>query len=101
MNPNQFATLSEAKAIAKLLGTTGGGVKPYSDDNDTSGIYIPSYFGPYSTPSIGDSLFYHFRFNNGAEGFNVGLIRTYMQVFPATWVSMISSQITAAAAHVQ
>ena len=99
MNPNQFATLTEAKAIAKLVGTVGGGVKPYSDDNTVSGIYTPDYFGPYGTPSIGDSMFYHFRFNNGAEGFNVGLIRLYMQVFPATWLSMITPQVNAAAAQ--
>ncbi len=99
MNPNQFATLSEAKAIAQQLGTIGGGAKPYSDDNTTSGIYIPDYFGPYGVPSIGDSKFYHFRFNNGAEGFNVGLFRTFMQVFPANWLAMLAPQVTAAAAQ--
>ena len=99
MNPNQFATLSEAKAIVKLLGTVGGGVKPFSDDNTVSGIYIPDYFGPYGVPSIGDSKFYHFRFNNGGEGFNVGLIRTFMQVFPATWLGMIAPQVNAAASQ--
>ena len=102
MNPSQFATLAEAQAIAKKLGTVGGGVKPYNaDDNDASGIYIPSYFGPFPAPSIGDAKFYHFRFENGAEGFNVGLIRTFMQVFPATWILMIMPQINSAAAQTQ
>lgn len=99
MNPNQFATLSEAKAIAQQLGTVGGGVKPVTDDANTSGIYIPDYFGPYNTPSLGDSKFYHFRFQNGAEGFNAGLIRLFMQVFPATWLGMIAAQVNAAAAQ--
>ncbi|MGH7836339.1 MAG: hypothetical protein ACREQC_00785 [Candidatus Binataceae bacterium] len=98
MNPNQFATLSEAKAIAQQLNSIGGGVRPFADDDSVSGIYIPDYFGPYPTPSIGDSKFYHFRFNNGAEGFNVGLIRLFMQVFPTSWSGMISAQVNGAAA---
>ncbi|MEO7145700.1 MAG: hypothetical protein ABI165_19575 [Bryobacteraceae bacterium] len=98
MNPNQFATIMEAKAIAQQLSGIGGGVKPLTDDDTVSGIYIPQYFGPWAAPSIGDSKFFHFRFNNGAEGFNVGLVRLFMQVFPASWQGMIAAQVNAAGA---
>lgn len=84
MNPNQLTTMDEAKAIAAQLGTLGGGVKD---------IYIPDYEGPFSAPSNGASMFYHFRFNDGAEGFNVGLIRTLMKSFPTTWMNMIATEI--------
>jgi hypothetical protein len=85
MNPNQLATMDEAKAIAAQLGTLGNGVKD---------IYIPDYEGPFSPPSSGTSMFYHFRFNDGAEGFNVGLIRTLMKSFPTTWMNMIATEIS-------
>ncbi|HEY3740005.1 MAG TPA: hypothetical protein VGL53_09180 [Bryobacteraceae bacterium] len=84
MNPNQLSTMDEAKAIAAQLGTLGGGVKD---------IYIPDYEGPFNAPSNGNSMFYHFRFNDGAEGFNVGLIRTLMKSFPTTWMNMIATEI--------
>ena len=75
MNPNQLATIEEAKAIALQLSTVGNGVKD---------IYIPQYDGPYTAPEVGNSKFYHLRFNNGAEGFNVGLVRTLMKQCPTT-----------------
>ncbi len=84
MNPNQLATAEEAKKIAAQLGELGGGVK------DT---YIPEYDGPWSAPFIGDAKFYHFRFANGAEGFNVGLIRTLQKQCPVSWLNMIATEI--------
>lgn len=84
MNPNQLATIAEAEAIALKLEPVGGGVK------DT---YIPEYEGPWSPPEMGDSKFYHFRFANGAEGFNVGLIRTLMKQCPVSWLNMVATEI--------
>lgn len=84
MNPNQFATMDEAKSIAKQLGTMGGGVRD---------IYVPDYFGPFSAPDMGPAKFLHYRFANGADGFNVGLIRTTMNLFPWCWPQMIGTEV--------
>jgi hypothetical protein len=92
MNPNQLATLDEAKQIAAKLGAIGGGV---------SDTYIPDYFGPYAAPENGGSKFYHFRFHNGAEGFNVGLVRTTMQYFPSRWPLMIATEVNTCAHYSQ
>ena len=85
MNPNQLSTMEEAKAIMTQLGSAGNGVKD---------IYIPEYGGPYTVPEMGNSKFYHLRLNNGAEGFNVGLIRTLMKQCPTTWLNMVSIEIS-------
>ena len=61
---NQLATPQEAQEIAKQLGAIGGGVV------DT---YVPEYGGPFTQPENGPAKFLHFRFANGADGFNVGL----------------------------
>lgn len=88
MNPNQLATLDEAKAIAAKLSGIGGGV---------ADVYIPQYYGPFATPENGTAKFYHFRFHNGADGFNAGLVRTTMQYFPTRWPLMIATEVNAAA----
>lgn len=97
MNSNQLATLDEAKAIAAKLGAMGGSVKPLTSEAETSGIYVPQYVGPYAAPQNGSALFLHFRFYNGASGFNVGLIRETMKYFPFRWPLMLSTEINAAA----
>ena len=76
--------MEEAKAIVLQLGSAGSGVRE---------IYIPEYEGPYSVPELGNSKFYHLRFNNGADGFNVGLIRTLMKQCPTSWLNMVSTEI--------
>lgn len=83
---NQLATYQEAQEIAKQLGAIGGGVV------DT---YIPEYGGPYVQPENGPSKFLHFRFANGAEGFNVGLIRAFIQNSPLRWPVMIGAEVEA------
>jgi hypothetical protein len=85
MNPNQLATMEEAQAIVRQLGSAGNGVRE---------VYIPEYGGPYSVPEMGNSKFYHLRFNNGAEGFNVGLIRTLIKQCPTTWLNMVTTEIS-------
>jgi hypothetical protein len=84
---NQLATFEEAKQISDQLGAIGGGVV------DT---YIPEYGGPFVQPSDGPSKFLHFKFANGADGFNVGLIRAFMQNSPLRWPVMIGTQVEAA-----
>lgn len=84
---NQLATYQEAQEIAKQLGSIGGGVV------DT---YIPEYDGPFAPPENGAAKFLHFRFANGAEGFNVGLIRAFMQYSPLRWPAMIGTEVEAA-----
>jgi hypothetical protein len=103
----QFVTLDDAKAIAKQLGDVGGGVLPYNPntveetvepdrgDNQASGIYIPTYVGPFSTPADGAARFYHLRFRNGADGFNAGLIKITMTIFPTRWPLMLASEVNA------
>jgi hypothetical protein len=105
----QFTTLETARAIAAQLGNIGGGVIPYHAENELetapplqdtdphrSGIYIPQY-AMFATPEQADHKFYHFRFQNGAEGFNAGLIQTIMTMFPTRWPLMIGTEVTAAA----
>ena len=105
---SQFVTLEDAKAIAAQLGDIGGGVLPYNanteletappfqdDDPTRSGIYIPVYC-QVATPQQGDHKFYHFRFRNGAEGFNAGLIKAEMQIFPTRWPMMVATEVNAA-----
>jgi hypothetical protein len=84
---NQLATFQEAQEIAKQLGSIGGGVV------DT---YIPEYGGPFTQPENGPAKFLHFRFANGAEGFNVGLIRAFIQNSPMRWPVMIGTEVEAA-----
>lgn len=94
----QYTTLDEAKAVVKQLGSIGGGVPPYDAENsDASGIYVPEYtVGPFQTPQDGDRKFFHIRFRNGVDGFNAGLIRSTMAIFPTRWPLMISSEVDAA-----
>ena len=87
---NQLATYKEAEEIARQIGLIGGGVKE---------TYIPEYGGPYLVPEKGDSKFLHFRFANGAEGFNVGLIRALMQNSPLSWPTMLVLEVQAGKKH--
>jgi len=87
MNPSHFITKADADAIVKALGDIGGGVDK---------LYIPPYWG-IPTPEIGDAKFYHIRFKNGADGFNVGLIRQTMSFFPTRWPAMVDAEVRAVA----
>jgi hypothetical protein len=84
---NQLATTEEAKKIAAELANIGGGVVE---------TYVPEYQGPFSPPENGQAKFLHFRFANGADGFNVGLIRAFMQYSPLRWPLMIGAEVEAA-----
>jgi len=86
MDPNQLSTIEEAKAIAAKLGAIGNGI---------ADIYIPEYLGPYAPPENGTAKFHHFKFRNGADGFNVGLVRSTMKFFPTSWPLMIALEVNA------
>jgi hypothetical protein len=93
---SQLVTLKEAEEIASQLTGIGGGVLPFNDDPEKSGIYIPPYGGPYTAPEDGEKKFYHFRFRNGAEGFNAGLVKALQRQFRASWPLMLAGEVNAA-----
>ncbi len=84
--PSQLSTEKEVEIVKGYLGPLGGGVKEQ---------YIPQYGGPYVVPEDGERKFFHLRFNNGNEGFNVGLILYFIKSFPVTWPAMLADQINA------
>lgn len=88
MNPAQLSTLTEALELKNILGNIGKGV---------SEIYVPQYGGPFAPPqdlSTGRK-FYHFRFNNGADGINVGLVRETLEKDPNTGLQRIALDVNA------
>lgn len=93
-NPEELSTWGEVKKYRDILNTTrdsngflvGGGVKIFNNDPLTSGGYLPLWaVGPGNPePQIGNSKWYHFRFNNGFEGVNVGLVRGMFMRYPTS-----------------
>jgi len=94
-NTNQLATWEQAREYANILSAgpivVGNGVKPETNDPATSGIYLPAWEGGpagfaqpnYTDPQTGTKYFFlHFRFRNGAEGMNVGLIIDKFRRYP-------------------
>ena len=54
-------------------------------DNRTSGIFIPLWEGGpggFEIPNDGLSHWYHYRFSNGFEGMNAGLVRDRFARYP-------------------
>ncbi len=105
-NAEQVATWDEARAIREsinnhplfknsnlqIMSESSGWTKHPLYDwlpmvKTKSGIYIPEWLsGPHSdpTPQIGISYWLHFRYNNGFEDSNVGLIRTKFKAYPTS-----------------
>ena len=94
-NIAQLATWEQARECAAKLSAgpiaVGGGVLPETSNAATSGIYIPEWLpGPaaFPEPHFFDEVtgkkyyFLHFRFRNGAEGMNVGLILDKFKRYP-------------------
>ena len=94
-NIAQLATWDQAREFATKLGAgpivVGDGVKPETSNPNTSGIYIPIWLpGPaaFPEPHFFDEVtgkkyyFLHYRFRNGAEGMNVGLIMDKFKRYP-------------------
>ena len=94
-NTNQLATWEQARECASQLTAgpivVGNGVKPETGNSGTSGIYLPEWLGGpggfaepnHTDPQTGAKYFFlHFRFRNGAEGMNVGLIMDKFRRYP-------------------
>ena len=102
-NLAQLATLDQAKELAAQINATkfvdpktgqpaliGRGVAAYSENNAISGIYIPEWLtdAGFEAPSEVNpegqrEFYYHFRFQNGVEGVNVGLVLDRLQRYPS------------------
>ncbi len=109
-NQTQLATWQQARDLAQQLSTgpvlVGNGVKPENQDMSVSGIYIPDWMGGpanfaepnFTDENTGDQYFFlHFRFNNGAEGMNVGLIGDTLKRYansPAYAMSILADEAT-------
>lgn len=100
-NRAQLITYEDAVVLRDMINKTplytgqllGGGVKPFTADPDKSGIYRPLWLpGPgsfpephYTRPEDGLTEYgYLFRFNNGADGVNAGLIRDKFTRYPTS-----------------
>jgi hypothetical protein len=94
-NTNQLATWEQARDFANRLSAgpivVGTGVKPETSDPASSGIYLPSWSGGpggfaepnFTDPQNGAKYFFlHYRFRNGAQGMNVGLIMDKFRRYP-------------------
>ena len=94
-NTAQLATWEQARDFAHKLSAgpivVGDGVKSETNNPNTSGIYRPNWLGGptgfaepnYTDPLTGTKYFFlHFRFHNGAEGMNVGLIMDKFRRYP-------------------
>lgn len=99
-NPEQLCTWDEAKhVIAKKIAQPingkliGGGIKPLTNQYQNSGIYLGT--APWNTvggpePAIGKAKSYCFRFKNGFEGMNCGLVRRLFQRYPNSPLYVLS-----------
>lgn len=109
-NPNQLASYAQARALRDYLNSApqfaGRNVLPGDDEQGAGsvtvpnpnfpwlppkviqvGIYIPSWTaGPHADPEPNDNdkLFLHFRFVNGFEGANVGLMLDKFSRYPSS-----------------
>lgn len=96
-NQSQLATWEEARECATKLGlgpiVVGNGVSPETNNTSTSGIYHPEWSGGpagfpppnYTDETTGTKYFFlHYRFRNGAEGMNVGLILSQFRRYPSS-----------------
>jgi hypothetical protein len=95
-NPAQLSTWEQARELARKLSEgpvlVGGGVLPETGDPKTSGLYVPEWLGgpaQFPEPSRVDSegnkhFFIHFRFRNGAEGMNAGLVADRFRRYPTS-----------------
>lgn len=94
-NPAELSTWAEATHYAKIINTSsvflsaGIQIKPQVPFQpgvpSQSGIYLPPWdAGPHGDPEpqIGNSLWLHYRFNNGMSGMNAGLVREKFLSFP-------------------
>jgi hypothetical protein len=103
-NRAQLATWDEARHLALTLSSgalvVGGGVRPETQDARTSGVYVPTWLGGpagFGEPAERDEktgreyFWIHFRFLNGAEGVNAGLILDRLRRYPTASLYVLSA----------
>jgi hypothetical protein len=108
-NIAQLATWDQARECAAKLSAgplvVGGGVKPETANRATSGIYIPEWEGgpaSFPEPHFFDPVtglkyyFIHFRFNNGGEGMNAGLVMDRFRRYPNSPYYVLSQLVAEA-----
>lgn len=85
-NPDQLATWNQARKYAKRI----NGSVPFKQAGisiPADGIYLPSWVsgpGGDPEPSGPDGLMWlHYKFSNGMDGVNVGLVVNEFQRYPA------------------
>lgn len=74
--------------------SAGISILPQDPKHLHSGAYIPSWTaGPHGDPEpqIGDSFFIHYRFSNGMEGMNAGLVQDKFRRFPMSPLYVIGT----------
>ena len=108
-NIAQLATWEQARDCAAKLSTgpfvVGRGVKPETANPATSGIYIPEWLpGPaafpephFFDPQTGLKYYFlHFRFQNGGEGMNAGLVMDRFRRYPNSPLYVLSQLVAEA-----
>lgn len=86
----QYTTIFEAATVAAILNANGFPVADFTDDPNTSGLFIPQWApGPnVSDPTNkGSRKWYQLRFKNGKTE-NAGLIAGMMAAWPTCWQSV-------------
>ncbi len=90
-NPAQLSTWAGAMALVKVINgsnqfqSAGISILPQDPTHQHSGAYLPPWDpGPHGDPEphIGDAFWIHFRYSNGMEGMNAGLVREKFRSFP-------------------
>lgn len=98
-NDAQLSTWENAIKYAKLINTSpqflaaGVQILPQDPAHIHSGAYIPSWLsgpGGFQEPIDGDKFFIHYRFNNGFEGMNAGLVQDKFRRFPSSPAYVLS-----------
>lgn len=107
-NRSQLITYEGALDLAFIINHTplydgtilGGGIKPVLADQSKSGVYRLKWEGgplsfpepQYLNPETGLVEYaYLFRFNNGAEGVNAGLVQDKFKRYPMSPAYVINS----------
>ena len=99
-NPAQLATWEEAIKLvdvinfSQLFQSAGVMILPQDPNHVHSGAYIPSWVGGpggFQEPVNGNQYFIHFRFSNGFQGMNCGLVREKFKSFPLSPVYVLGT----------
>ena len=90
-NDAQLSTWKKAMLIAQRINGSpqfkqaGIQILPRTQDMNTSGVYIPTWVsgpGGFQEPVDGNKFFLHYRYSNGMEGMNCGLVQDKFSRFP-------------------